>query len=127
MKGRLPGLCAWLLAGAAGCGVEAPAPPPAPPPAVPPAVRVIASANGPVTQLTLLAAPHLRVNARLAPALELRGGVTLRFDGPRTPDSAYFAAPPTADLPRGAAPHGRLRASVCDADEQVCRSLVLDL
>ena len=108
-----------VVVGAAGCGAQPPAPPPA--------LRVAASPTGFTTRLTLLAAPHLRINARLAPALELRDGAALRFDGPRTADSAYFAAPPTAELPRGVAVRGRLRASVCRDDEQVCRSIALDL
>src|SRR5216684_67109 len=48
-------------------------------------------------QLRLVAAPGVRINARLKPALELDDGSVLRFDSPRmTPDSAYFAAPPVA-------------------------------
>lgn len=119
MRRRRLALYAGILVGAAGCG--------APPPAPPPALRVVASPTGFTTRLTLLAAPHLRINARLPPALEFPDGAALRFDGPRTADSAYFAAPPTAELPRGVAVGGRLRASVCRDDEQVCRSIALDL
>ena len=123
MRSRRLALYAGALVGAAGCGARPPAPPPV--------LRVAASANGSATRLTLLAAPRLRINARLAPALELPDGAALRFDGPRTADSAYFAAPPTAELPGsragGGAVHGRLRASVCRDDEQVCRSIALEL
>lgn len=84
---------------------------------------------GPDTRVTLLAAPGLEVNARLAPALELADGTILRFDAAhRTADSAYFAEPATALLPgRRDAVHGTLRASVCRDDEQVCRTLTLEL
>ena len=119
MRRRRLALCAGALVGAVGCGARPPAPPPA--------LRVVASPTGSTTRLTLFAAPHFRINARLAPALEFRDGAALRFDGPRTADSAYFAAPPTAELPRGVAIRGRLRASVCRDDEQVCRSIALDL
>lgn len=88
-----------------------------------------AAARGPDTQVTLHAAPHLKINARLAPALELAGGTVLRFAGTHlTPDSAYFAEPPSALLTgRHDVVHGTLRASVCRDDEQVCRSLTLKL
>lgn len=81
------------------------------------------------TRLTLHAEPHLKINARLAPALELADGTVLRFAGTRlTPDSAYFAEPPTALMPgRDRKPHGTLHASVCRDDELVCRSLTLEL
>src|SRR5436309_1090838 len=59
----------------------------------------------------------------LAPALELDGGMVLRFDSPYlTADSAYFAAPPTAALPSGPR-RGTLRVSVCPSGERLCRSL----
>ena len=42
--------------------------------------------------LRLVAAPGVRINARLKPAIELDDGTVLRFDSPSlTPDSAYFA------------------------------------
>ncbi|MGN6392304.1 MAG: hypothetical protein ACTHM9_08680 [Gemmatimonadales bacterium] len=77
------------------------------------------------TRLTLEAAPHLKINARLAPSLELSNGTVLRFTvGRLTADSAYFAEPPSATLAgRHPAVHGTLRASVCRDDEQVCRSV----
>ena len=71
----------------------------------------------------LVAAPGVRINARLKPALELDDGTVVRFDSPQvTPDSAYFAAPPTAAPPRGAR-RGTLRVSVCQSGEAICRSL----
>jgi len=73
--------------------------------------------------LRLMAAPGVRINARLKPALELEGGMVLRFDSPYlTADSAYFAAPPTAALPSGPR-RGTLRVSVCPSGERLCRSL----
>ncbi len=105
---------------AAACGRPAPESGP---------LRLAASEAGPDTRLTLLAEPGLKINARLAPALELADGTVLRFDAPeRTADSAYFASPPTARLAgRHAEVHGTLRASVCRDDESVCRSLTLSL
>lgn len=84
---------------------------------------------GPNTRVTLVAEPNVKVNARLAPALELADGTVLRFDAGRlTADSAYFAEPATALLPgRRAAVHGTLRASVCRDDERVCRTVTLEL
>lgn len=81
------------------------------------------------TRLTLLAAPGLKLNARLKPALELPDGTVIRFDSPHlTADSAYFAEPPSAIAAgRRAEWKGRLRASVCDAGKTVCRSVVQDL
>ncbi len=81
------------------------------------------------TRVTLIAAPGLKVNARLAPALELADGSVLRFDAAaRTADSAYFAEPASALVAgRRTQVHGRLRASVCREDEQVCRSVTLEL
>ena len=96
-------------------------------PAEPP-VRMTASVAGEETRLMLEAGPHLKINARLAPALELdRGGGVVRFDARRlTPDSAYFAEPPVTTIPgRRERVHGTLRASVCRDDEAVCRSVTV--
>ena len=96
-------------------------------PAEPP-LRVTASVAGEETRFVLEAGPHLKINARLAPALELdRGGGVVRFDARRlTPDSAYFAEPPVAMLRgRHERVHGTLRASVCREDEAVCRSVMV--
>jgi hypothetical protein len=85
--------------------------------------------DGQDTRVTLYAASHLKINARLAPALETSGGTVLRFAGDRlTPDSAYFAEPPSAVLPgHHDQVHGTLRASVCEVGQQVCRSVTLAL
>ena len=73
--------------------------------------------------LRLVIAPGVRINARLKPALELDDRTVLRFDSPLvTPDSAYFAAAPTAAPPEGAR-RGTLRVSVCPSGEGLCRSL----
>ena len=92
-------------------------------------LRLITTPDGRDTRLSLVAAPGLRINARLVPALELRDGNILRFvTGRVTPDSAYFAEPPSTRLPgRRRAVHGTLRASVCHADEQVCRGITLEI
>ena len=76
--------------------------------------------------LRLVAAPGVRINARLKPALELEDGTVLRFDSPRlTPDSAYFAAAPTVAPPASGSRHGTLRLSVCPPSEKVCRLVVM--
>jgi len=73
--------------------------------------------------LRLVAASGVRINARLKPALELDDRTVLRFDSPLvTPDSAYFAAAPTA-APHEGARRGTLRVSVCPSGEAICRSL----
>lgn len=92
-------------------------------------LHLATSPAGRDTRLTLLAAPGLKVNARLEPALELSDGRVLRFrSSSLTPDSAYFAEPPSALLSgRHSLVHGKLRASVCDAAETVCRSVLLEL
>jgi hypothetical protein len=95
----------------------------------PPALRLETASAGADTRLTLVAAPDLKVSARLKPALELPDGAVLRFDAPElTPDSAYFAVPSTTLL-RGRHSHvrGTLRASVCGMTELVCRSVSLRL
>ena len=108
---------ALALAGLA-CGGERPAAP----------FRVTTTAAGADTRLTLIAAPGYKVNARLAPALELPDGTVLRFDAARTADSSYFAEPVHALVAgRHVEVHGTLRASVCRQDELVCRSLTLEL
>jgi hypothetical protein len=92
-------------------------------------LRVASGAEGSNTRLSLIAAPGLRLNARIKPALELPDGRVLRFDsGSLTPDSAYFAAAPTTLLAgRHSRIRGILRASVCDEGALVCRSISLRL
>ena len=109
-----------LVGGAVGCR---------PSPRAEPPLHLTTSAAGSDTRLTLHAGPRLKINARLAPALELAGGGVLRFSAARlTPDSAYFAEPPSALL---AGRHDRIRgtlhASVCGVDEQVCRTVTVVL
>ena len=118
---RVVARCIPLLAAAAlACSTGADAPTP---------VRLSMAPAGPDTRLTLVTEPGLKVNARLAPALELRDGTVLRFGAARlTADSAYFAEPASALLPgHHERVHGRLRASVCREDERLCRSLTLEL
>lgn len=79
-------------------------------------------------RLTLVAKPSVQINAQLKPALELKDGTILRFDTPHiTADSAYFTAAPELLLPRGVAARGKIRASVCDSGEAVCRLATLSL
>jgi hypothetical protein len=94
-----------------------------------PALRLETTPAGADTRLTLIAAPDLKVSARLKPALELADGTVLRFDAPAlTADSAYFAVPATAlFLGRHAHVRGTLRASVCGVTELVCHSVSLRL
>ena len=94
-----------------------------------PLLRVVSERSAGVTTLTLVPAPGIRVNARVKPALELTDGTVLRFDSPhQTPDSSFFTRPPTLSLPgERRRAEGTLRASVCEADELVCRSVVLRL
>src|SRR6058998_1783316 len=89
--------------------------------------RLSVERDGRVSRFRLVGAPGARINARLKPALELADGTVLRFDSPHlTPDSAYFAEPPTVVAPRGAdLKHGTLRASICPPGERYCRELVL--
>jgi hypothetical protein len=99
------------------------------PPTEPGPLQVTTAPSGPDTRLILRAGPHLKINARLAPALELSDGTVLRFHaGLLTPDSAYYAEPPSTVLPgRHARVHGTLRASVCRDDEQVCRAVSVEI
>jgi hypothetical protein len=92
-------------------------------------LRVETSPVGADTKLTLVAGPGLKINARLKPALELPDGTVLRFDSTQlTSDSAYFTEPPSALLAgRLRRLKGTLRASVCGIDEQVCRSITLEI
>lgn len=98
-------------------------------PARPGPLHLTTEPSGSDTRVTLHAGSGLKVNARLAPALELPDGGVLRFDSPRrTADSAYFAEPPSALWAgRHRSAHGRLRASVCYDRELVCRTLTLEL
>jgi hypothetical protein len=92
-------------------------------------LRLETAPAGADTRLTLIPASHIKLNAQVKPALELGDGTVLRFDSAElTADSAYFTAPPTATLSgRHDRVRGTLRASVCENDAPVCRSLVLEL
>ena len=92
-------------------------------------LRVQRESSPEATTLTLVAAPDVRINAPVKPALELPDGTVLRFDSPYlTADSAYFTRPPTATLPgQGRRVAGTLRASVCSEHELVCRAVTLEL
>jgi len=81
------------------------------------------------TRLVLVAAPGWKINARVKPALELHNGAVVRFDAAQlTPDSAYFAESPIADIPgKVTNVRGTLKASVCSATEHFCRLLTLKL
>jgi len=95
----------------------------------PPPLRLQVERSGDNTRLALVAAPGVLISARLRPALELPNGAVLRFDGAwRSPDSAYFAGPPTAVLAgRRDAVSGTVHASICLESERVCRSVSLKL
>jgi hypothetical protein len=70
-----------LLALALGCGGAAGRSAP---------LRVDRQLSGGATTLVLVAAPGVRINARVKPSLELPDGTVLRFDSPHlTADSAY--------------------------------------
>jgi hypothetical protein len=98
-------------------------------PGGPPPLRVEATPSNRDTRLTLIPQAGLKISARLAPALELADGTVLRFSSPAlTPDSAYFAEPPSTILSgRHLQVHGELRASVCDTGASVCRSVLVGL
>ena len=91
-------------------------------------VSLEASGAGGDRILRLHAAPGARINARLAPVLELHDGTRITFaSAVLTADSSYFAESPKAVLSRQRARGGTLRASVCPADVRVCLSVVLDV
>jgi hypothetical protein len=80
----------------------------------------------PGQRLRLESAPGVRINARLAPALELADGTVLRFSASHvTPDSSYFAEAPTAAAPAGDVRRGTLRVSVCAEAERLCQLVTL--
>jgi thiol-disulfide isomerase/thioredoxin len=90
-------------------------------------VRIVpAGAN---VVIRAVAAPGTRINARLAPQLELASGRSERLrNAAITADSAYFTAPPELTLPRETPLTGALvRVSVCDSGAAVCRVVVVPL
>jgi len=90
-------------------------------------VRVIPSGDKVV--IRAVAAPGLKINARLAPQLELASGRTERLTSSSvTADSAYFTAPPEVTIPGNTPLAGaRLRASICDSSAAVCRVVTISL
>ena len=103
-----------IVAAVAACGPTAP-------------LRLAVERGGPLRRLSLVAAPGVRINARLKPSLELEDGTVLRFDSPLlTEEDAYFAEAPTLETaPRSALHRGVVRASVCSTGERICRSFAL--
>ena len=87
------------------------------------------SPAGDSVRVVLLAAPGWKINARLKPVVEVVDGRRLQLDARRlTPDSAYFAEPPS--VVAGGRPggiRGTLRASVCSAGETVCRVVTVEV
>ncbi len=126
MKKLLP-LVGLLALAALGCNEPAPEPPPpssSSSPSSSPLTLETVSVDG-TTHLKLVAAPGVRINARLKPALELADGRVIRFDSPSlSRDSSYFETPPTAELSDLAADiRGTLRASICDEAADFCRTV----
>jgi len=70
-----------------------------------------------------------KINARLAPQIELAsGGVVRLTSSTLTPDSAYFASAPEAIIPASTSLKGaHLRASICDSAAAACRVVSLPL
>ncbi len=113
MRKLLIGIAVLLIACSGGDRTHAP-------------VRLVRSPTAGGERLTLVAAPGIRINARLKPSLELPGGAVLRFDSPRlTADSSYFTEPP-AVMVRGRSTGGLVRVSVCES-AAVCRGIVLQV
>jgi hypothetical protein len=103
-----------VVAAVAGCGPAAP-------------FRLAVEQGGGSRRFRLIAAPGVRINARLKPALELEDGTVLRFDSPHVVEQgAYFAdAPALETAPPRALHRGVVRASVCATAEQICESFTL--
>jgi len=91
-------------------------------------IRVVREESAAGVRLTLVANPMVQINAQLKPALELKDGTVFRFDAAgRTPDSAYFTTAPELVLPPGIVARGKIRISVCDSGEAVCRLVTVAL
>ncbi|HEV8177366.1 MAG TPA: hypothetical protein VGP44_06710 [Gemmatimonadales bacterium] len=100
----------------AGCG---PGPASAP-------VRLVESRRAGRAILAVVPLGQVRINARVPPAIELRGGSVLRLPRGRiSGDSSYFLDPPWQVRPAMPVIRGNLRVSYCRADEALCRSVVL--
>jgi hypothetical protein len=89
-------------------------------------VSLQASSRGGEAVLALVPADDLRLNARVAPAIELAAGGMVRLARGRVSmDSSYFLEPPWQVRPSGIPIRGTLRVSFCRPDEAVCRSATL--
>jgi hypothetical protein len=91
-------------------------------------VSVAVSGQGEQRLAHLNAAPGVRINARLRPALEFRDGTVITFEGEESAtDSGYFAGSPRAAIGSTRAHTATLRASVCPAAQRVCLSVASDV
>lgn len=83
-------------------------------------IQVVRVTRDRAPALAIFHAPDIRINAQVAPSLELEGGTVVRFDrGSWTADSAYFAEPPWT--PQGTLEGtGMLRVSFCRSTESWC-------
>lgn len=100
----------------AGCGHSAARPP----------VSLRAESYSGQAILRVVPAGDLRINARVAPGLELAaGGIVRLARGRISEDSAYFLEPPWQVRPAGVPIRGTLHVSYCRLDEAVCRSAKL--
>ena len=89
-------------------------------------VSLQARSRGGQAILVLVPAHDLRINARVAPAIELAsGGIVRLARGRVSMDSSYFLEPPWQVRPPRIPIRGTLRVSFCRPDEAVCRSAQL--
>jgi len=89
-------------------------------------VNLRARSHGGEAILAVVPAGHLRINARVPPAIELAaGGIVRLVRGRVSTDSSYFLEPPWGVRPPGIPIRGTLRVSFCRPDEAVCRSAML--
>lgn len=93
----------------------------------PVALEVIPTSSG--FGLSLNASPHVKINARLRPTLDLEDGSSIFFVATRvTLDSAYFAESPRAILPGAPARlAGTLRVSICSDTATYCQSVKIPI
>jgi hypothetical protein len=90
-------------------------------------MRLVVEPAGQAFDLVLYPATGARINARLKPTIELKGGGRLTLDSPSmTSDSAYFAAPPRVRLARGQGRiDGTLRVGMCPPGLNACQALAV--
>lgn len=92
----------------------------------PPPVRLEVTGEGAARVLRLVPGDGVKLNARLAPALEASGGRIVRFTmGARDAAGDYFTEPATARWRWTDRPAGLLRAGVCYKGEKVCRVVTM--